>query len=444
MLDDSTDQKRAYHCRRHELSTEAGCLLWGHRVIIPYSLRDDVLSLLHSTHMGMSAMKNLARNYVWWPKLDSDIEELVRHCETCQLNQRMPKKCIPHPWRQSHNPWDRIHLDFAGPFMNHMWMLVIDAYSKWIEVVNMRSNTKSGNVIDKLRNIFSRYGLPKILVSDNGPQLISEEFEEFCVRNGINHIPIPSYHPSSNGQVESIVGKFKAAMTKMQTSNKDIGLNLANWLVNYHNTPHSSTGIEPSVRMLGRRVRSALSLVHPFSCSRQITAEVKQEQKVLDGEKQLRRFEVGDPILYRDVLHKMWKKGTVAEVSDVQYGVTTESGSVVMKHIDHVVAYHSGNVANPNQGNSGEWRGIPETADRHEFRENVQPARPSIDLSTPPVSCNNPTSTSITRKGSIVLDNAPKIKVNSEPALPKPVEHDRPKRESKMPDRLNYEKLGGY
>ena len=119
---------QAYHCRRNELSTELGCLLWGHRVVIPNSLRKEVLNLLHNTHMGMTAMKGLARNYVWWPKLDSDIEETVRQCNICQMNQRQPNKAAPHPWRTAQNPWERVHLDFAGPFLGRMWMIVVDSY----------------------------------------------------------------------------------------------------------------------------------------------------------------------------------------------------------------------------------------------------------------------------------------------------------------------------
>jgi transposase InsO family protein len=331
---DETSDFAAYAKRRTELTTELGCLLWGHGVLIPRGLRTDVLQLLHNTHMGMSAMKSLARNYVWWPRLDSEIESLVRQCDVCQLSQKQPNKAVPHPWRSAQEPWERIHIDFAGPYKNNMWLIVIDSYSKWIEVVNMRHNTKSANVIKKLRTLFARYGLPKILVSDNGPQLISEEFEDFCTKNGINHVPIPSYHPASNGQAESIVGKFKAAMNKMSMSEVDMGLNLANWLLSYHNTPHSVTGVEPAVRMLGRRIRSALSLVHPFSSS---SGMAKREKSILEAEKTLRRFAVGDAVLYRDVLHKEWKRGVVLEVSDKQYVITTREGNNVTKHIDHVV-----------------------------------------------------------------------------------------------------------
>jgi hypothetical protein len=147
-------------------------------------------------------------------------------------------------------------------------------------------------------------------------------------------VPIPSYHPASNGQAESIVGKFKAAMNKMSMSEVDMGLNLANWLLSYHNTPHSVTGVEPAVRMLGRRIRSALSLVHPFSSS---SGMAKREKSILEAEKTLRRFAVGDAVLYRDVLHKEWKRGVVLEVSDKQYVITTREGNNVTKHIDHVV-----------------------------------------------------------------------------------------------------------
>ena len=441
---DETSEWRAFYNRRHELSSENNCLLWGDRVIIPLSLREEVLKLLHSTHMGMTAMKNLARNYVWWPKLDGNIESLVKHCETCQLNQRQPKKACPHPWRPAKNPWDRVHLDFAGPFAGSMWMLMIDAYSKWVEVADMRADTTSTNLIKKLRTIFSPYGLPKILVSDNGPQLISDEFESFCSKNGINHIPIPPYHPSSNGQIESIVGKFKSAMVKMKDTNKDMGWNVANWLVNYHNTPHSSTAVEPSVRMLGRRIRSALSLVHPLSHSRQLTADIRHEQKVVNGEKQLRRFEVGDSVLYRDVLHKSWKKGTILETSDVQYKISTENGSVVTKHIDHVVGYQAGGTQKlPELESSEQGREMNVSAGKYRSDENAQIPQPRDMIDQPNkldklIPHNNNSSNNDSVNG--------KSKLTSNTPLAKPpvtCDLNKPKRNVKPPDRLVYSKLGG-
>ena len=58
-----------------------------------------MLKMLHSRHAGIGSTKSLARNYVWWPKMDKDIEDLVRHCTSCQINQRKPAKATPHPWK---------------------------------------------------------------------------------------------------------------------------------------------------------------------------------------------------------------------------------------------------------------------------------------------------------------------------------------------------------
>ena len=74
------------------------------------------MQMLHSEHMGISKTKNLARYYVWWAKIDKDIENLVKSCEPCQLNRNDPEKHSSHSWQYPSNPWERIHIDFCGPF----------------------------------------------------------------------------------------------------------------------------------------------------------------------------------------------------------------------------------------------------------------------------------------------------------------------------------------
>ena len=75
---------KPYHRRQHEISVEAGCLLWGMRVIIPSTLQQWVLSELHTSHPGMVKMKSLARTLVWWPQIDKQIEHVVSRCTSCQ------------------------------------------------------------------------------------------------------------------------------------------------------------------------------------------------------------------------------------------------------------------------------------------------------------------------------------------------------------------------
>ena len=293
--------------------------------------------------------------------------------------------------------------------------------------------------------MFSRYGLPKILVSDNGPQLISNEFEQFCVKNGINHIPIPSYHPASNGQVEAYCGKFKRAMKKMCDDNVDMDLNIANWLINYHNTPHTSPGIEPSVLMIGRRLRSALSLVHPLSDARPMKRQIDQEKKIIDGEKTLRRFVVGDKVLFRNVLEDSWNHGVITSESDKQYEISTDGGStaIVRKHIDHVVS----STSSPESATVESDR-VPDAAYRPGLSVSDQPRptrAPVISCNIPSVSCNIPSvvsqnseisgpSGSCTSKGSSEKSIIP----NSIPST-----RPRPQRERKQPERWGYKKPGG-
>lgn len=181
---DMTSSFKPYLVRRDELSVQSGCLLWGYRVIIPPPLRKKVLDELHTGHCGVVRMKEIARSYFWWPGLDADIEQKAGSCPDCQKMRNLPQLAPLHPWDWPEEPWQRVHIDFAGPLVNHMFLVVVDAHSKWPEVAVMKG-TSSEKTVEALRSIFSRFGLPQQLVSDNGPQLVSEEFETFMEENGI-------------------------------------------------------------------------------------------------------------------------------------------------------------------------------------------------------------------------------------------------------------------
>ena len=104
-----------YRNRRAELSVEEGCLLWGTRVLILTDLQPKVLEELHKGHPGIVRMKALARSHVWWPSIDRHLEEKVKACTPCQQQRHAPPKAPLHPWAWPSFPWQRIHVDFAGP-----------------------------------------------------------------------------------------------------------------------------------------------------------------------------------------------------------------------------------------------------------------------------------------------------------------------------------------
>ena len=142
--------------------------MWGTRVIVPRKLQEKVLQELHEVHFGIARTKAIARSYVWWPKLDNDIESLTKSCSHCQSVRNSPPVAPLHPWNWPIKPWQRIHVDFAGPFQQCMFLLVVDSHSKWPEVIEMKSTTTAATVTE-IQHLFSCYGLPEQLASNNGP-----------------------------------------------------------------------------------------------------------------------------------------------------------------------------------------------------------------------------------------------------------------------------------
>ncbi|CAB4020287.1 PREDICTED: uncharacterized protein K02A2.6-like, partial [Paramuricea clavata] len=227
------DSIKPYFTRRNELSVQEGCLLWGSRAVIPPQGRSQVMDILHQTHPGMSQMKGLARGYVWWPGMDKAIEERARSCSTCQIHQKVPPKAPMHP----------ILVDYAGPFMGKMFLLIIDAHSKWLDIhMTNSSNAETTVVASQLRMTFASQGLPEMVVSDKGPAFVSKEFEEFLRKNEVRHVTSAPYHPCSNGLVERTVQTFKQAMKKQKDF---LQTRLSRFLFKYRITPHTTTGQAP-------------------------------------------------------------------------------------------------------------------------------------------------------------------------------------------------------
>ncbi|XP_062585296.1 uncharacterized protein K02A2.6-like [Saccostrea cucullata] len=202
---------KPYIQRKDELTLHQGCIMWGNRVVIPESLHPRLLGEIHAGHLGIVRMKAYARSYVWWPNIDSDLEQTCRSCAGCL--SKIKYRCTIYTGLKL---WYRVHVDYAGPFKNAMFLIVIDAHSKWPEVFHMTSTTASATV-KTLRTLFSRQGIPNEVVSDNGPQFISAEFKQFMTQNGIRHITSAPYHPRTNGQAERFVQSFKRAIKSAKT-----------------------------------------------------------------------------------------------------------------------------------------------------------------------------------------------------------------------------------
>ncbi|XP_060110918.1 uncharacterized protein K02A2.6-like, partial [Heteronotia binoei] len=194
-----------------ELSTHKGCILWGSRVVVPPPLRRQVLEDLHETHPGIVRMKALARSYVWWPGMDEEIEGWVRRCQPCQESRPNPPSAPVHRWESNGRPWSRLHLDFAGPHQGQLFFILVDAHTKWLEVIPVTS-TSTAAAVRALRRVLCTHGIPDTLVTDNGTAFTSREFREFTERYLIRHIRSAPFHPATNGQAERMVRTTKEAL----------------------------------------------------------------------------------------------------------------------------------------------------------------------------------------------------------------------------------------
>lgn len=313
---DTVEEKlRPYFIRSTELSIDQGLLLWGYRVIVPQKYRLDLLKEVHSTHLGSSKMKSLARQYFWWPNLDKDLENFAKSCDVCNTLASNPKKAVLIKFDQTKEPLERIHGDFLGPVKGKYYLIFTDAYSKWPEVYPM-NRIDSANTVNKLRDYCSRYGIPKKIISDNGRQLISDEFEYFCKTNGILHITSAAYYPASNGAAENAVKSFKSglykALTDPKNSKTDIETLISRYLFGYRVTPHTITGESPAKRMIGRELRTRFDLLKENS-----TFEQKIEKQIQNyaGNREI-SFDYGDIVWvkdYRNVNKPIWVKAEVYE-----------------------------------------------------------------------------------------------------------------------------------
>ena len=329
------EELKPFFSKQAELSVQDGCLLWGGRVIVPVKGRKVVLQDLHEGHPGASRMKSLARSYFWWPGMDRNIEDIVKGCSPCQLNRNRPSVAPLHPWEWPSRPWARLHIDYAGPFLNKMFLVVVDAHSKWLEAFPM-ANSTSEATIDKLRQIFATHGLPETIVSDNGTCFTSAAFRTFLKQNGIEQINSAPYHPSTNGLAERGVQILKQGLKKMKTGSLET--RVSRLLAAYRMTPHSTTGVSPAELLLGRKVRTRFDLAKPSIETRVLSKQSKQKAHH-DTATEESTFTMGEPVYVKNFAPgPKWLEAVIArKTGPLSYLVELARGNVQRRHVDQVL-----------------------------------------------------------------------------------------------------------
>jgi transposase InsO family protein len=334
------EQELAYFHRKDNLFIERGCIVYNYRIVVPSKYREYILHELHEGHLGVVKMKSIARNYVYWPGLDAALEQLCRACAACRQQRAAPPHAPLTSWEFPQRPWLRLHADFAEYNAKH-YLIVVDAHSKWIEAFQLNS-TAAKFVIAKFRELFARFGLPVQIVTDNGPPFSSRELDTYFKRNGIIHNRTSPYRPKGNGAAENAVKTVKNCIKKACYEGTDVEQAISKMLFQYRNCPHATTGVEPAMALLGRRLRGRLDAlmrgpdVAPDVAARVLDQQHRQEQRAGGVP---RTASPGDHVLVRDYSKSKdkWVEGIIQKkVGPASFDVTL-SGGTARRHIDQIL-----------------------------------------------------------------------------------------------------------
>ncbi|XP_062551039.1 uncharacterized protein K02A2.6-like [Armigeres subalbatus] len=344
-----TPEAHQFFLRRESLYCARDVLMYINRVVVPKTLQQKVIQQLHRGHPGIDRMRSLARSYVYWPNIDEQITDLVRTCQQCASVAKSDPKTKLQSWPIPEKPWQRVHVDFSGPLNDTYFLLVVDSFSKWPEVIPTKRITTAATIAS-LRKIFGRFGMPEVLVTDNGAQLTSDAFEGFCETNGIMHLKTAPFHPQSNGQAERFVDTFKRTVKKIQAGDLDEALDI--FLSCYRSTPCKSTpgGKSPAEILIGRPMRTSLELLRPPSKFSNATNSNQDRQFNKKHGAKDKTLEVQDKV-YAQVHHGnnwTWCEGEIVEcIGRVMYNVwLPEQQRLIRSHSNQLrKRYNDDNVA---------------------------------------------------------------------------------------------------
>jgi len=242
-----------------------GVLLYNDRVVVPPSLRQQVIDTLHAAHQGVSSMEARARATSFWPGLTSDIEKARASCEDCIKNAPSQPRPPPATFNPPSTPFEAIVADFfkcAG----YNYLVIADRLSAWADIFKCTPGSpQSGaeGLIGCLRNYFARFGVPTELSSDGGPEFTAGKTEKFLSNWGVKHRLSSAYNPQSNGRAEVAVKSAKRLLrSNIGTSGSLDTDGFLKAMLQLRNTPDPDCHLSPAQIIFGRPLRDTLAFAN--------------------------------------------------------------------------------------------------------------------------------------------------------------------------------------
>ena len=206
-------------------------------------MRKEIIELIHAGHQGITKSRERANSSVWWPKMSEEITQRVRNCRICEEKKPTQNSEPLKPTLLPDRAFQMVGADICE-FKGDQYLIVSDYFSRYIEIAHLK-NANSFCVIQSMKNIFARHGIPEKVVTDNGRQFVSSEFQNFADKWNFVHTTSSPYFPQSNGQAERAV---QIAKRILQQEDPFLAL------LSYRTTATSPTAVSPAELAMGRKL----------------------------------------------------------------------------------------------------------------------------------------------------------------------------------------------
>ena len=239
---------REYWNYKEELTVEDGVLYKGIKVIVPASMRSQMIARSQSSHLGPDACVQRARDVLFWPSMQTKSKIKFRTVCNDFLARQQKEPLMTHKIPET--LWSKVGPDLFT-LSDENYLVTVDYYIDYFEL-DFLSGTTAESVIDATKRLFARHGIAD-MVTDNGPQYSSAHFSRFAREWEFQHTTSLPLHCQSNGKAESAVKIANNLVKKANRGNKDLQMSLLEW----RNTPDSN-GLSPVQKLMSQRSRTTI------------------------------------------------------------------------------------------------------------------------------------------------------------------------------------------
>ncbi|XP_055527582.1 uncharacterized protein K02A2.6-like [Wyeomyia smithii] len=344
-----------YQAIEKELAVIEGIVVRDDRIVLPTKFRQRALHIAHRGHPGVIAMRRNIREKIWWPCMDRDVTNVVQECAGCAVVSR---QYPPEPLIRKEMPersWQEIGIDFFSAKDCATFLVVVDYYSRFLRVLEMKSTT-AAKTIEALEEVFREQTYSETVRCDNGPPFASEAFAEYCKGKNIKLIRTIPYWPQMNGLVERQNQGILRTLRIAKATNCGWRKAIQDYVYMYNTTPHSVTEKAPLELMTGRPVKDLLPSLRtdPHWCRDAEVRERDAMKKMLGKHYADKRrhakssdIEVGDSVILRNYetgkLEPKFRleKFTVLKRNGSDTVVSNEEGVIYRRPVTHLRKFPS-------------------------------------------------------------------------------------------------------